>query len=163
MAAGNTYVALATTTASGSQSVITFSSITQIYTDLVFVNVPSYTADGYVNYMRFNSDSGNNYSHIRLRGTGSAANSSTQSNISYAHGGWAATTFPVNIIHINNYSNTTTYKTIITRSSYASGNVAAFVSLWRDTAAISNITFTHESGLNFDAGSTFTLYGIAAA
>ncbi len=163
MAAGNTYIPIATNTASGSQSVITFLSITQIYTDLVFVNVPGYTEDGYINLMRFNSDSGNNYSHTRLRGTGSVANSSRQSNISYAHGGWAATTFPVNIIHINNYSNTTTYKTILTRSGYSSGNVAAFVSLWRDTAAISNITFTHESGFNFTAGSTFTLYGIAAA
>jgi hypothetical protein len=47
--------------------------------------------------------------------------------------------------------------------SNASTIVIAGVSLWRSTAAINSVTIYTGSGNNWDAGSTFTLYGIASA
>lgn len=68
------------------------------------------------------------------------------------------------IIQINNYSNSTTYKTAFMRTNTAStyGTVFAIVGLWRSTAAITSITLTPDAG-SFATGSTFSLYGIAAA
>jgi hypothetical protein len=69
--------------------------------------------------------------------------------------------YAVGITHFMNYSNTTTYKTALTRSNSPYGTEAA-VNLWRNTSAITSITlFIQSSTLN--AGTTFTLYGIAAA
>ena len=65
------------------------------------------------------------------------------------------------IVHFMNYANTTTYKTVLTRSNNASRAVETLVSTWRSTAAINSIEY-YASG-NFDTGSTFNLYGITAA
>jgi hypothetical protein len=60
-----------------------------------------------------------------------------------------------------NYANTSTYKTVLTRSNKYD-RVGAIVGLWRSTAAINSITLTAYSN-TYAIGSTFTLYGIAAA
>jgi hypothetical protein len=65
-------------------------------------------------------------------------------------------------VHFMNYSNTTTNKTVLGRSSAASGFVEAAVGLWRNTSAITSITAT-TGGQSYQTGSTFTLYGIKAA
>ena len=61
-----------------------------------------------------------------------------------------------------NYSNATTYKTVIARhdswDSYTVGNVG----LWRNTAAITSLTISTQT-FNMGVGSVFTLYGIKAA
>ena len=62
-----------------------------------------------------------------------------------------------------NYANTTTYKSIIGRANRADSGVDAAVALWRSTAAITRIDIKLKNGGSFTAGSTFTLYGIAAA
>ena len=66
------------------------------------------------------------------------------------------------IVQFQNYSNTTTYKTVLSRGNNASNLVEAFVGLWRSTSAITAIDIKTQSG-NFSIGSTFTLYGIKAA
>jgi hypothetical protein len=66
------------------------------------------------------------------------------------------------ILNFQNYSNTTTYKTTLTRASLPGASVTAAVSLWRSTAAINSIEVALSSN-EYSAGSTFTLYGIAAA
>ena len=63
---------------------------------------------------------------------------------------------------IQNYANTTTYKTMISRASDATQNAIAYVGLWRSTSAINSITLSVSAG-TFAIGSTFTLYGIKAA
>ncbi len=62
-----------------------------------------------------------------------------------------------------NYSNATTYKTILVRGGDASQKVDATVNLWRSTSAITSITLFPGGGNSFLTGSTFSLYGIAAA
>jgi hypothetical protein len=66
------------------------------------------------------------------------------------------------IYNIMNYSNTTTFKTMISRFSNSSVIAQAEVSLYRSTSAITSIEiFTTPD--SFAVGSTLTLYGIKAA
>jgi hypothetical protein len=65
------------------------------------------------------------------------------------------------IINIQNYSNSTTYKTVLARSNNAATGTDATVALWRSTSAITSIDYYLNSG-SWATGSTFTLYGIKA-
>jgi hypothetical protein len=165
MPAGNTYEAIATTTLGSAASSVTFSSISGSYTDLVIICLvqKEVTGGDYIG-LRFNSDTGNNYSRVRLSGNGSTAASyqDANQNIAYCDINVSQFASPGNlIINLNNYSNTTTYKTALTRSNNADSGTAAVVNLWRSTSAITSVTLL--SGSNLAIGSTFSLYGIKAA
>lgn len=169
MAAGSTYTPIATTTLGSATNLVTFSSIPSSYTDLIFV-ISCATATLQDMYFRINSDSGSNYSWTHLYGTGSAAGSTRQTNQTVAmadyYGAPNLTLGTSNqIIQFMNYSNITTYKTMITRSNRADSGTDATINLWRSTAAIDSVQFrmAPAASYNFLAGSTFTLYGIAAA
>lgn len=169
MTAGMTYHPIATTTANGSVSTITFSSIAGIYTDLILISSVSLASGAENLRIRLNSDSGSNYSATILSGSGSgalSARNSSQTYLSVDYNGFINTTPNVNIVNLQNYSNTTTYKTVVVRSNNAASGasgVDAIVGLWRSTSAITSITVLNSGGANFASGSTFTLYGIAAA
>ena len=159
-----TYEPISTQTLDTAVPTVTFSIIPSTYTDLVLVvGYGNNTVGGQNFLMQFNSDTATNYSNTRLvsggGGLGSYRDSNAQSiNIGAIYGTSDPTT---NILHINNYANTTTYKTVLCRHN-TTNNVAAHVGLWRSTAAITSITFS-ASGGNFGIGSTFTLYGVKAA
>jgi len=165
MAAGSTYTPIATTTLGSNQSTISLSSIPSAYTDLVVVASVGSTIPTEAYVIRFNSDTGNNYSWTRLSGNGSAAASARSSNTSYisAFEIPSATDKGVQIIQLNNYSNTTTFKTALVRADAASYNAVAVVGLWRNTSAINSITISSSGTGNVVAGSTLTIYGILAA
>lgn len=158
----STYEAIATTTLGSNQASVTFSSISQSYTDLILVNNATCTINTQVIGCQYNNDTGTNYSKTYLLGTGSTAFSGGNSNENYAVGGDAYDTLNTNIHYFFNYANTTTYKTAIVRSNNAANRVGAWVNLWRNTAAITTIKIFPLSG-NFASGSTITLYGIKAA
>jgi hypothetical protein len=163
----STYDKLAATTGTGSSSSVTFSVIPATYTDLVLV-VNAATASSTGNpCLRFNGDTGNNYSRTNVGGNGSVAFSDRESNVSrilLVGGVFLNTTLDANlIVQIQNYSNTTTHKTALCRANKASVGVDANVGLWRNTAAINSVTFFTASGANISSDSTFTLYGIKAA
>lgn len=158
-----TYTPIATTTVSGTSTAdVTFSSITGTYTDLVLVS-NTVRSVGQVMAFQLNGDTAANYSNTLIYGTGSAAASSRGSANSNGIVDYTAnTTNPSTAIqHFQNYSNTTTYKTSLSRLSAASDFVGCYVNLWRSTAAITSIKYYLTSGY-FVAGSTFTLYGIKA-
>jgi hypothetical protein len=69
------------------------------------------------------------------------------------------------IIHIQNYANTTTFKTSISRIARETYGQAEVVGLWRNTSAINSVSFILTGGgsTNFKAGTVITLYGIKAA
>lgn len=166
-----TYTPIATYTVSGSSvAAYTFSSIPQTYTDLVLVSVVRTTDTTSGNDFKgnFNSDTGTNYSNTQMYGTGSATASTRDSNFSYVKMGLvigssaASGTFANNVAHIQNYSNSTTYKTVLSRRDAAGFYAVATVNLWRNTAAITSITLASQFG-NMDIGTTLTLYGIAKA
>lgn len=158
MAAGRTYTPIARTTLSSAGSV-TFSSVPQTYTDLVVVVNVTASQNAVNGGLRFNNDSATNYSSTRINGDGTSVTSTRDSNDDVLRTGVVSTNSVV-ISHIMNYANTTTNKTVLSRGSGANDRLAAFVGLWRNTAAITTVTVTN---LNYPAGTTFTLYGIAAA
>ena len=163
-----TYESIATTTLGSDTATVTFSSISSAYTDLVLVCNYGTSSSGRTGTMRFNNDSGTNYSWRSLGGNGTTASSSGGSNISsfYFTGqitGDGTALANVSITHIQNYSNTTTYKTALSRSNDAARYVETAVGTWRSTSAINRIDLARDNGTNWLSGSTFTLYGIKAA
>ncbi len=165
----NTYVALDTKTISTTVASVTFTSIPSGYTDLILVaDATTAVANGSIT-LQFNGDTSTNYSYTALYGTGSAAGSLRASNAAIiGFLGYAAQvpvgTRAMGIAQIQNYSNTTTNKTVLIRNTPAvSSTVEAAVGLWRSTAAINSITVLPISGASIGANSTFTLYGIANA
>lgn len=158
----STYEPIATTTVSSSVANVTFSSIASTYTDLYLVisNYGNATAGTDI-FMRFNSDSGTNYSVTFIYGTGSSALSSRTTNASGLRMGYNNNYDPMLRINIMNYANTTTNKTVLSRDDAAGNVTEATVGLWRSTAAINAVTILASSG-NLTAG-TYTLYGIKAA
>jgi hypothetical protein len=165
MAASSTYTPIATATLGADASSYTFSSIPSTYTDLVLVLVSKASA-AQDPKIRFNGDSTSLYSSTTLGGNGSTASSGRSSGTSgnLSEGVVNSTSdFALNcIINIPNYANTTTYKSYLNRINNANYGTAAVVGLYRSTAAISSVTILLNTG-NMIAGSTFTLYGIAAA
>jgi hypothetical protein len=168
----STYEPIATQTLGSAASSVTFSSIPGTYTDLVLVlgdlkaGISSNTV-----CVRYNSDSGTNYSYTILTGTGSVAQSARASDQTYSFfGGYNVGvdgTYPSTVIgHIMNYANTTTYKTGLSRygieKAGSGGESQVIVNLWRSTAAITSVTVATFTG-NWSIGSVFSLYGIKAA
>ena len=114
-----TYEPIATYTVPSAQASYTFSSIPATYTDLILVAAGTTSVDGASLTLRFNSDTATNYSTTVLRGSGTAATSTRGSNLTFLYLGYSAgfssTQMSNAIMHIQNYANTTTYKTTISR------------------------------------------------
>ena len=156
-----TYDCIATTTLGSAAASVTFSSISGSYTDLVIVMSYSRSVSGN-GLLRFNSDTGSNYSNTYLLGDGSSASSGRGSNqtngiISYDSANLQETC----LINIMNYANTTTNKTFITRGNDTGLGVISYINLWRSTSAITDIQLRPNSG-NWNSGSMFSLFGIKA-
>lgn len=156
-----TYDCIATTTLSSNQSSVTFSSISGTYTDLVLISNSKAVSTNDNYRITINDDNGSTYSYTFVSGNGSTTSSNRSANANPMYlGNLPATDWSVNIAHIMNYSNTTTFKTVISRSGGAA-TADAFVNMWRSTNAITKIKVDIGTG-NFASGSTFTLYGIKA-
>jgi hypothetical protein len=162
-----TYEPIATTTLSANTSTVILSSIPGTYTDLVVVSVFG-SSNGMDIFMRFNNDSGSNYSTTRIAvnsanpntpfALGSANQTGIQPRTSVNQQTSVTTILRDNIM---NYSNTTTFKSVIGRYDYP-GQVESHVGTWRNTAAITRIDLVSD-GQQFTTGSIFTIYGIKAA
>ena len=160
----NTYVALDTQTLSSSAASVTFNSINQGYTDLIIVTQIKGTANTYLN-LRFNGDTGSNYSRTIMSANGSSVASENRTNATVINTDYNEVIQTnlnyVNILQIMNYSNTTTNKTILCRPNNAASGTGFAIGMWRNTAAITSVSLIANNN-SFDTGSTFTLYGIAS-
>lgn len=159
----STYTPIATTTLASTATDYTFTSIPSTYTDLVLV-VAGQSASGGSSSLRFGNgsiDSGSNYSYTNLKGNGTTATSARNSSSTNGFVGEIWNSQGNFVISIQNYSNTTTYKTALSRSNNAGNMTGAWVTLWRSTAAIDRVQFL--SGDTMQIGTTLTLYGIQAA
>jgi hypothetical protein len=159
-----TYEPIASTTLVSTAATVTFNAISGAYTDLVLVSNPKMTTANTYFITTFNSDTATNYSQTRLKGDGTTATSARDTSVSGIDMEFQNnnTDTGTSIMQVQNYSNTTTYKTALIRDNFAAYGVFARVALWRSTSAISTITLTMSSS-TFAAGSQFTLYGIKAA
>jgi hypothetical protein len=167
MAAGNTYEAIASTSVSSSTGTITFSSIPGTYTDLRLVIQAKCSGTRDLQF-QFNGDSGTNYSTLWMYNNSNAVGTAKGNNQNFGYFDWVGAVSDTDFIvtaDIMNYANTTTYKTVLNRAGRAASGTDAVVNLWRSTAAITSIAFSFNffGAQTIEVGSTFSLYGIAAA
>lgn len=174
MAASSTYTPIATLTGTGSNYLFQFNSIPQTYTDLVVV-ISGTIVSGSSAYLgtQVNQDQSNTYySGTYILGNGAAASTGRSSSATFLT--VAPTTFPLSTTNPTvgkftyfNYSNTTTFKSILMEQAFdqnGSGVVAKAVGMYRQTGAITSVQITTlNGGLYWSTNSMATLYGIAAA
>lgn len=160
----NTYIPLATQTLTGTASSVTFGSIPGTYRDLVLV-VRQLINTGETD-VRFNTDDGNNYSTVTMRG---GADNSTYSASFTANGikpqNSAGGTFSFFTLQIMDYSATDKHKTSLLRSGAGTSSATstqAHSIRWANTAAITTVRCLAVDGGTYQSGSTFSLYGIAS-
>lgn len=160
-----TYSLIATASGTGSSNTISFIDIPQTFTDLILISSAQSASGQRQQYFEFNSDTTQKYSRTILSGTGTSAVSARDSNqfqtyLDYY--GVVESTFPGSAItHFLDYSNTTTFKTMLTRSNDPSLGLDAIVHLYRSTFAISRIDIKLNA-VNYSTASRFKLYGIQA-
>jgi hypothetical protein len=162
-----TYTPIASITLGANAASVTFSSIPQTYTDLVLQIVAGTNTSVTEPKIVLNGDTGGNYSNTSLSGNGSAASSNRRTNqtgwILDWVGGITTNVSQYNsTTHIQDYSNSTTYKTALTRANSTDYGPDLMAFLWRSTAAITSVQVVPIAN-NLLAGSTFNLYGILGA
>jgi hypothetical protein len=163
----STYEPIATTTLGSISAQVTLSSIPSTYTDLILIQSGAFNPGTGDVYITLNNDGGGNYSNTWLSGTGTSALSGRESNQGriicdiYAY---PSTDVSTRIFQFMNYSNTTTNKTVLIRSTSGTTGTDAIVGLWRSTTAINRIdVYAGGAASRFAVATTFTLYGIKAA
>lgn len=159
-----TYTPIASQTLGTTTATVTFSTIPQTYTDLVLIIQGTTTGNSQL-MMQFNGVSTSTYSATNLGGTGSATSSTRFSNatsMQLGYNDYFQSSQSNSITHINNYTNTITNKSAISRTSNAAIGVGLSAGLSRSTSAVSSIT-VFPLGSSWASGTTFSLYGIKAA
>lgn len=165
-----TYIKIGSYTAPSAVASYTFSNIPQNYTDLVFILSGTIATNGKSPIFQFNGDTGTTYSNTRLRGSSSSKESLATANTAGAYTpygvGFSSTLQNNTMVNIMNYSNGTTYKTLMYKSINANGSLGqgmeCGVSTWRSTSPITSILIKGD-GANLSSGFTITMYGIECA
>lgn len=155
-----TYKPLATITLASASGSVVFNSIPNTFRDLILVFDGSCITGGNDMVLRFNSDTSNSYTGVRLSGNGSASSSSTF-NTTFMRVGFISTSRTNAVIQILDSSATDKHKRLISRSNIPSGSLDANSGRWANAVSITSITCLNTS-FNYAAGSTFSLYGIEA-
>jgi len=166
------------TVGAGGQATVTFSSIPDTYQHLQLRYIAREESGGGTNaanqsVIRFNSDSGNSYSLHRLFGNGSTASSDGYASsapissirVSGLTGSGSTTNcFAGAIVDILDYANTNKNTTVRSLAGGDLNDTNGFIffnsGAWYNTAAITSITITNLSAVDFNQHSHFALYGI---
>jgi hypothetical protein len=158
-----TYTQINSVTLASSSGSVTFSSIPQNFRDLVLtINGSGINASGVIHLMYFNSDfTDSNYSSVRVYGAGGTATSDSAAsprigNI-YANNR--------NFVHVQimDYSVNDKHKTYLAKNSMFAGDIVITeAGRWANAAAVVGLRVNPNSGYTYNAGTTFTLYGIEA-
>jgi hypothetical protein len=158
-----TYTPLATVTLGSSAASVTFSSIPATYRDLVLVITCRTNVEAYPS-ARFNSDTASNYSRVGMSGDGSSTYSYSGTLDRVSLNGYAAssnTTDYNTILQVMDYSATDKHKTALSRANNTGYATDALALRWANTAAITSLQ-VYVTSATFNAGSTFSLYGVIA-
>lgn len=175
-AAVGDYESIATVTVgAGGAANIEFSSIVGTYKHLQIRGIAFPSTGAQDLLIRFNSDTGANYSYHGIYGNGGTATAysgtSTTFMQSVVGAGNATKTscFAVAVVDILDYANTNKYKTIRILHGLDTNNTGAVdvnqgvvgmdSGSWRNTAAVSTIRLYPYAG-NFAQYSSFALYGV---
>ena len=164
-----TYVPLATQTLGSAASTITFSSIPGTYTDLRLVLTGTSASSGAVPYVQFNGDTTSTYSMTTLHGDGTSTSATAYSRVSFSNlrAGYGSILGMDSLIHtytfdIFSYANSATKTVLSTYSENenGTGSTGVSVGLWRGTVAVNSILIGNSASVNFNVGTTATLWGI---
>ena len=172
----SSYESIATLTASGNPSSLSFTSIPSTYKHLQIRGISRWAGGGsvsaYSTSIRINSVTTSIYAFHQLYGNGTSAaseNSTNQTSIDLGRSTLAtatlANTFGATIIDILDYADTNKFKTLRSLSgteinqSLSTGGIDLQSCLWRSTSAINSITLEGAVG-GWANGTTFALYGI---
>ena len=164
------YESIATITPDGTNLTFTFNSIPSTYKHLQirflgrWIDSPNY---GLI--MRFNGDSGTNYSAHYISGDGSSTSVGAYTSISFAYptpnipgSGLSANIYGASVIDVMDYQNTNKNKTMRALGGYdanGSGQLYFASSTWYNTAAITSVTIGSTAG-KLTTSSKIALYGI---
>lgn len=167
----NAYQSIATqTVGAGGSSSITFSSIPSTYKNLqIRAMMRTNTTGVDAPYIRYNSDTGSNYTFHSVLGESVIARSqgvatTTGINIGAYWFGTLGSDPSVSVVDILDYANTDKYKT--TRAFAGQNDAASYGSiglssgLWKSSTAINSITIYLSGSTTFSQYSSFALYGI---
>tara|TARA_R110000822_G_scaffold231076_1_gene363133 strand:+ start:442 stop:1023 length:582 start_codon:yes stop_codon:yes gene_type:complete len=171
------YESIATVTVGSPVSSITFSSIAADWKHLQIRYLAASTRATYgfdQMYMRFNSDTGSNYSSHQLIGNGSSATAAAQTSATSMTigdrniGAAMPNTFGAGVIDVLDYQNSSKHKTArsltgIDNNGTYDGTYYPYINfssgLWQSTVAVNAVSFTAQNG-DFKQYSSFALYGI---
>lgn len=165
----SSFESIATVTAAGGETSLSFSSIPSTYKAIQLrYRIMAQTSNNISYYFRINSDSGTNYARHYLLGDGASASAFGQANTAtpYSAVGMSnANYWLVGIADIIDYASTSKTKTLRyiegndrNSASAPVGNIALESILWNSTSAINNVSI--QTNNTFAAGSTIALYGI---
>jgi hypothetical protein len=167
MAAGTTYVPIATETLLSSADRIIFNNIPQTYTDIVMSCHVKLTSAS-TSFIQFNNDTsselyGNQYFYTNGTSLGGQVLSTYGVRIGEHYAGISTAFFQPVILNIMDYATTNKFKTSLVREDHTGSEVNLGACTWRSTSAITRIDFWSGPTGDLAAGSTVTLYGIACA
>jgi len=165
MPAGATFEPIATSTLLTNTNTVSFTNIPNTYTDLLILARCAYQSFGSGDMnIQFNSDTGNNYGTTRLLNSGTGAISNTSTNRANVNSGECGSAFTVVEVHILSYT-ASVFKNVFTSGINPGGidNGYWTMGAWRNTSAITSVQIRAEISPTWQAGSTFTLYGISGA
>jgi hypothetical protein len=169
-AVSGSYESIATVTASGGESSLSFTSIPSTYQHLQIRGIARTSTNNYYTafFMQFNSDTASNYNWHYVAGYNSITEAYGQSDnkmqlVGASGNPSTSNGFGATVIDILDYANTSKYKTTRGLTGYdnnasAQGYVELASGLWRSTSAVSSILL--KPNVTFAAGTTFALYGI---
>jgi hypothetical protein len=144
---------------------VTFSSIASTYRDLRLVCTYQDSTSGFQDMIQFNGITTASYSYVAAAGSGTSATSGFNSGnflVSSWQFGSSSTAQQILVLDILDYSATDKHKTVLGRFNQSATGTEMWAGRFANTSAISSIMLTAAgSSGNFNAGSTFALYGIA--
>ena len=171
----SSYESIATVSVATAQSEIEFTSIPSTYTHLQIrgiARVSRATTETYLR-LRFNNDTGTDYSYHGINGNGSTTGVDAGSNdtfietLRFPGSTSSANIFGAVVIDILDYANSNKYKTarILGGADQNGANSSIWIHSgnWRDTSVISSIKLLEAVTGNFEPYSHFALYGIKGA
>lgn len=154
-----TYTPLANITLTGSASTVTFSSITQSYQDLILTVQESHSSGGLS--MIWNNTNASGYRYGNLYGTTTTGSQSGNDSVLFVNGGGnpGANVQTMYEFTITDYAYGDRQQLMLTKTYSQTTAICWTVSKWDNFGPITTITLR---GANFNAGSTFALYGLVA-
>lgn len=169
--AANSYESIQTVSVgSGGQSTISFTVIPATYKHLQIRAIAKTNRASWIDdiILQFNSDTGNNYAWHTLAGSGSSASAGAASStnrivLGSMAGSSVSNTFGAGVVDILDYANTSKNKTvrsIVAVEDNANGYLPFNSGLWMNTAAVTTITISPNTGTQFNQHTQFALYGI---